>query len=344
MLLEAFTEAKDPARPDSNEDRLVVLPGRLYAAIDGVSARGPARYDGMLSGQFAADLVQQALQRGSDGGGLDGGGLDGDGLGGGGLAVVRRLTAVLAAAHERFGIAEAARSDANLRLSTTLALVLDHGAHIEIVLVGDSGVRINGTELFQTTKDLDGITAALRTAAWRCAARRTGDPAERERLSRGVTMQGTRHEGGFSAAELRAIEEEAAAACAARYPTIATGLIAGLLEGGIVHEQRRHQNNAASPLGYACLDGTAVAEGLIGHAVLDAAGVREIELFTDGYFTPGDGFGVAAWERSFAAVEREDPAKVGRYASVKGSTGGLWSDDRTYVGIRRPSPAPRPSA
>jgi hypothetical protein len=320
MRVEAFTEAKDPARPETNEDRFVVLPGRLYAVIDGVTARNPARYEGMSSGQFAADLVRGVLERGTEGDGL---------------AVVRHLSAALAAAQERFGIAEQARADANLRFSSTLALVLDHGARIEIVLVGDSGVRINGAAPHQVSKDLDGITAALRVTTWHHASRLGHDPGECERLSRAVAMQGTRHAEGLSTPALREIEETAAAACARRYPTIAPALIAGLLQGGIVNEQKAHQNNAVSPLGYSCLDGTAIPDGLIGHIALDGADVREIELFTDGYFTPGPAFGVAAWEAGFAAVEREDPAKLGRYASVRGSIGGLWSDDRTYVGVRR---------
>ena len=62
---------------------------------------------------------------------------------------------------------------------------------------------------------------------------------------------------------------------------------------------------------------------------------QQIELFSDGYFAPGHGFGVASWEERFAEVEREDPAKIGRYASVKGSTAGMWSDDRSYLGVQR---------
>jgi hypothetical protein len=288
--------------------------------IDGVTARDPARYDGMLSGQFAADLVQRTLQISNDGDGLD---------------LVRRLTATLAAAHARFGLEELARTDANRRFSTTLALALDHGAEIEIVLVGDSGVRVNGTALHQVSKDLDGITAALRGAAWRRAALDTDDPAECERLSRAATMQGTRHAEVFSPAAMRDIGEAAAAACATRWPTIGPDLIRELIEGGIVNSQKRHQNNPHSPLGYSCLDGTEIPEALISRVLLKAADVREIELFSDGYFAPGAAFGIGAWEQRFAEVEREDPAKIGRYASVKGSVGGLWSDDRTYVGIVR---------
>ena len=39
MWIEAFTEAKTPDDPASNEDQFLILPGRGYAVIDGVSAR-----------------------------------------------------------------------------------------------------------------------------------------------------------------------------------------------------------------------------------------------------------------------------------------------------------------
>lgn len=332
MRIEAFSQGKDPARPDANEDRFVILPGRAYAVIDGVTARGPARYDGKLSGQYAADLLQRTLEQavGNDAG-LDG------------LALVQCLTDAVAASYRRFGMLDRVRDDANPRFSATLALVLEQGEQLEIVLVGDSGVRINGGRMFQVNKDLDGITAALRAAAWRHAAARTDDPQLRETVSRRIVFQGTRrsadvHGGGnglLSAEDLRSIEADAAAACARGYPDVPPDLVARLLQGGILNEQGRHQNNAASPLGYSCLDGFPIPRRLIVTHRLDLHGVHRVELFTDGYFVPGEGFGVAAWERRFAEIEAEDPAKVGRCPSVKGSVGRLWADDRTYVGIQR---------
>ena len=62
MLIEAFSEAKDPSAPDTNEDRFVILPGRAYAVIDGVTDRLGTRYNGMLSGQYAAMIVKEALE------------------------------------------------------------------------------------------------------------------------------------------------------------------------------------------------------------------------------------------------------------------------------------------
>ena len=65
MLIEAFTEAKDPLAPGANEDRFVILPGRAFAVIDGVTDRLGTRYNGMLSpGNIAGD-DRQGLPRAS---------------------------------------------------------------------------------------------------------------------------------------------------------------------------------------------------------------------------------------------------------------------------------------
>lgn len=328
MRVEAFSAGRDPKRPDLNEDRLVVLPGRAYAVIDGVTARVPTLFDGKLSGRYAADLLQAVLEREAGDAALDG------------AALVLRLTEAVSAAYRRFGMLDVVRDDPNPRFSATMALVLEREEHLEVVLVGDSGVRVNGSQVFQPLKDLDGITAALRAAAWPRVAARTSDPVRRERVTRQVTFHGTRQpvercEGLLHAPDLLAVEADAMAACAARYPGVPEVLMAGLLRGGIVNEQRRHQNNGASPLGYSCLDGFPIPSHLVETHRLPLREVGSIELFTDGYAAPAAECGVAAWERRFAETEAEDPAKVGRYPSVKGSAGGQWSDDRTYVCVHR---------
>ncbi len=81
------------------------------------------------------------------------------------------------------------------------------------------------------------------------------------------------------------------------------------------------------------LDGFAIAERHVFTADYPATEVARLELFSDGYFAEPDAFGVAAWEASFAEVERIDPDKIGPYASVKGSGADGWTDDRTYLGI-----------
>ncbi len=327
MRIEAFSEAKDPAAAEANEDALLILPGRAYAAIDGVSDRTGLRYDGMLAGRYAARLVQRRLE---------------EALGGSDMptpeTLVADLTAAIDAAYGRFAMRDTVRADWGGKIACTLALVLLEAETVRILLIGDSGVRLNGIEVMQQSKDLDLVTALLRREAWRAVAARTPDLAERERLSRLVAFHGAGQDpAGFAPLlapdDIARIGAAALAASRAALPHQPEAAIAALIERGIVGGQGIHQNNAASPLGYSCLDGFPIPARFIRQETLPRSAVHSIELFTDGYFRPGDGFGIAAWEAAFRAVEREDPAKVDRYLSPRGSAGGRWADDRSYLGI-----------
>jgi len=329
MLIEAFSEAKDPSAPQANEDRFVILPGRAYAVIDGVTDRLGTRYDGMLSGQYAATVVEGALEHllsGPDGPREA-------------AAVVEALTEAIRARYRALGMLERATTDWNHRFSTTLALALVDEETVEIALVGDSGIRINGTRIEQVDKDLDRITSTLRQQAWPVIGARTGDPVLQEKLARRLTWFGTRQELDDIAAvlppqEVAAIEAKAVAVNAQALPHIPTSDIERLVRGGIVHAQGAYQNDAGTVLGYSALDGFDVPPSLVRFERLPRREVASLELFTDGYFKPGESFGVASWEKAFAEVEREDPAKVRLYLSPKGSTATHWADDRTYVGVR----------
>ncbi len=327
MRIEAFSVGKDPARPDANEDRLVVLPGRGYAVIDGVTDRVGARYDGMLAGQYGATLVADALTtlltpcECADA-----------------RALVPALTAAIEAAYARHGTLERARGDRNYRFSATLALALERADHFEILLVGDSGVRLGGGREIRLEKDLDLVTATLRREAWNALAARGVDGAARQTASRRVALHGSRLAqldlaGALDEADLAAIEREAVAAALARMPHLPRADVERLVQGGIVNAQGDYQNARGSALGYSCLDGFEVAMEFVHHERVAREAAPTVELYTDGSFKPGDGFGVDSWERAFAEVEAEDPAKIGRYPSAKGTLGAVKADDRTYLGV-----------
>ncbi len=329
MLIEAFTEAKDPSAPHTNEDRLVILPGRAYAVIDGVTDRLGTRFDGMLSGQYAAVTVQRALEHLlSAPEGLEEP-----------VAIVKALTAALAVAYTKYGMAEKAQSDWNLRISAALALVLVRHESVDVLLVGDSGVRINGERIIRVEKDLDLITSILRREAWPVIGRKVSDPEKQEQVSRRVTWHGTRQPldavaDTLDAGDMAFIENRAIAANAEALPHVSRADIENLVRGGIVNAQGGYQNNASLQLGYPCLDGFEVPRHMLKIERIRRSEVETVEIYSDGYFKPGEGFGVAAWEKAFAEAEREDPAKVLLYPSPKGSTSSLWADDRTYLGVK----------
>ena len=329
MLIEAFSEAKIPSAPDTNEDRFAILPGRAYAVIDGVTDRLGKRYNGMLSGQYAATIVKDALEyaltrpdRPADT-----------------KALIAILTQAIADAYQAHGMLDAARSDWNQRFSATLAVVLMGDETIDIALVGDSGVRINGSRILQVDKDLDLITSTLRQQAWPVICSYTSDPAAQEKASRQVTWFGTHQPyealaGILDPQDLASIEHQTVTACIEALPHVPRGDIETLVRGGIVHAQGAYQNDASTILSYSALDGFEVPLSLVHFERLPRAEVRTVELFSDGYFKPGADFGVASWEEAFREVERDDPAKVTLYLSPKGSTATHWTDDRTYLGVR----------
>lgn len=318
MLIEAFSAGKDPDRPEANEDRFVVLPGRAYAVIDGVTDRLGIAFDGRSGGRIAAETIQAELEADCTGAPA---------------ALLARLGAAIRAQYRRHGLGRRWREEPNVRFGATLALFRHREGFDEVLLVGDSGVRLDGRHVLQPTKALDAITAELRAQAW-AVLRERCDLAQCHRLGRQVAFHGAGQggvQGVLTGAELVAIGERAVAASAARFPSVPRGLIAALVRGGIVDGQHVHSNNARSVLGYSCLDGSAVPRSLVTVARVAA---HQVELFTDGYFAHGAGFGVASWEAAADAVEREDPARVGRYACVKGSLGRVRADDRTYLGAR----------
>jgi serine/threonine protein phosphatase PrpC len=329
MRIEAFSAGKDRRNPHANEDRFVVLPGRAYAVIDGATDRLGTRYDGMLSGQYAAVTVQTALQQVLSGphAPLSDG-----------TAIIGALGEAIADAYRRHGILDLARTDPNHRFSATLALVTCEGDAVHLVLVGDSGVRLNGQAVHQVEKDLDLVTSMLRRVAWPRIAGASQDPLLREQMSRRVAFFGTGQDAGallpgLSATDLASIEREAVQANAALLPHVPQSDIERLVRGGIVNAQGGYQNDPSTVLGYSCLDGFEVPASLVHSRSFSASEIQTVELYTDGYFRRGAGFGIESWEAAFRDAEREDPEKISLFFSPKGSTGETLADDRTYLGV-----------
>ncbi|MBM3596701.1 MAG: hypothetical protein FJX35_00695 [Alphaproteobacteria bacterium] len=326
MRIEAFSEGKNLDAPDANEDQFLILPGRGLAVIDGVTDRTGHRYEGMLAGRIASRTVQQAVAAllTNAAGGVDG------------ATVVATASSAIRGAYERYGILDVARADPTRRFGATLALAVEQERAWRFVLVGDSGLRLNGSELWVNDTGLDLITASLRQEAYRVVAAAGGTPADQARVGRACAFHGaaSMHPDmapWIDAGALAALRDRCAERCGKQFPHVPDADILRLLDGGIMTGQGQFQNNTASPLSYAVLDGFDVPMPLVRVIDRPRDSVRSIELFTDGYFMPGATPDVAAWEAAFAEVERVDAEKLDRYPSVKGTTGRVRADDRTVV-------------
>lgn len=333
--LEAFSLGKKFGHPETNEDSLVVMPNLGYAVIDGVTDRNGTRYGGMLSGQFASRTVKRAIEvfllaQGDT--------AQPDLQFRGGEHFVEYLGKAIHAGYVAHGALAAVEADWKLRGGCTVMAAMLIGDRLEIVAVGDSGIRINGTDTLQVLKPLDDVTAILRRETWRYFEA-LGDSVEsRDRLAALMTWQGTRNQPADSPtaddAVNAAIEAKALAACRELLPDAPESELLTLIREGISHGQGKFQNVTEPALGYGGIDGFAVPNRFIETRSYALAEIDTIELFSDGYFQPGTDFGVASWEAAFQEVETEDLHKIGRFMSTKGTTETQLTDDRSYLGVR----------
>ncbi|HQZ11369.1 MAG TPA: protein phosphatase 2C domain-containing protein [Devosia sp.] len=335
MRIEAFSLGKKFGHPEANEDSFVAIPGAGYAVIDGVTDRNGTRYAGMLSGQFASRTVKRATERFLCE--QQAPRVAPEFAWRGPRAFIDYLTAAIRDAYIAEGVLEAVEDDWKARAGCTVMAAIHVGERIEVVAVGDSGIRVNGTDLLQVLKPLDDVTGLLRRETWRFFEARGLSAAECDRLAASMTWLGTRNQpAGSETADQQVIGEirkRALAACHERLPGLPDSEMLHLIDNGIAHGQGEYQNVTDKALGYGGLDGFAVPDRYVEHRSYAAADVTTLELYSDGYFEPGKGFGVEMWETAFRDVETADPHKIDRYISTKGTTPAQLTDDRTYLGV-----------
>ena len=326
MKIEAFSEGKNLDAPEANEDQLLVLPGRGYAVIDGATDISGLLYDGKRGGWLASHITMQAVAHFL----LDP------------LArdlrperLIEHVSAAIRAAYSQHEILEIARGDPARRFGATLTLAADLGETFRFVLIGDSGLRIDGAEVFVNDTALDLVTASLRVEAYRMVQVAGGQAEDRARVGRACAFYGAAQlhpdmRPWLDETKRGLLYEGSLSWCHARFPAVPEADIRLLLDTGI-SGQAHFSNNEASPLSYAVLDGFEIPLPLVRVIDRPHTAIRSFELFTDGYFKPGATPALCDWEAAFTEVERVDPDKIARYPSVKGSTARMRTDDRTVV-------------
>jgi hypothetical protein len=192
--------------------------------------------------------------------------------------------------------------------------------------------------VFVNDTGLDLVTASLRVEAYRIVEAAGGGNEARARVGRASAFYGAAKphpemHPWLDEAKRGLVYERSLAWCRARFPAVPDADLRYLLDTGI-SGQTRFANNTASPLSYAVLDGLEIPPPLVHVFDRPRATVRSIELFTDGYFKTGATPTLSDWEAAFTEVERDDPEKVGRYPSVKGSSARMRTDDRTVLIIQ----------
>ncbi len=323
---EAFTQAKDKEKPDSNEDRIVAVSDQLYAVIDGATDKSGRIYDGLTGGQIAGRILEDVLRNVVGGqGGSNPIGCP---------AILRRVNRRLQHQYRALGIAEVIREEPWRRFSAQASIAIRDKDHYRFIVVGDTGLRINGQEIFSGPMPGDIICAQLRSAVHRYLRKTGAGSKDSDKWSRAYTVEGlgtalAMAPGGIGAAELSDLCKEAHGESQHRLPAVAAKDIEYVLMYGLkgLHRYR----NRPGPLGFPCIDGSPVPRGMIIEFERPAASIKCLELFSDGYSSVPHGTEVADWEAGFWKVQRDDPERVNSYPETKGSNADYFADDRTVL-------------
>ena len=319
MKIESCTTPKYRDLSQPGDDILVLLPQCLYAVFDGATDTAGVMVQGESPGRLAARQAALAMVRYAS---------EPDHV----LAPAQEL---MAAMNRSIAHGLQAAGAGSVRAGTTVAMVEDAGDQLHLLIVGDSGIRINGTELLRFNKDIDLIYTAGRVAVFRLLQARgwAGDALEQQ--TRQLVFKGLARadQALLSAPDVAQLLALAQAGCAPRLQPDAIAQVPQLLLAGIAGGQYGYCNRAGHSLGYAVLDGTHTQGPDVLSLSRPKSEVRSIELFTDGYMSCPAGTSVRDWEDEFFRLEAQDFHKCGAFAGVKGSTSTQFSDDRTVLTV-----------
>lgn len=313
MRIELFNRSKYRDGSAPGDDVPLVVPGAVYGIFDGATDPRGALVEGVPAGRLAALVVAAEMAS-----------LAADPAVAtmAGSRIVGRLAAALKERTDPLDLA--------IPPSTTLAVALDCGDNWRFLLLGDSGIRLNGHEVHRHDKIIDTVSATARVATFNDLRSRWDDVDDVEHTARMSIFLGFENaigEGTLSAQQAQAIIDK----------TIeTTGLhdwadtIAKFLMGG-VQTQHLFGNAAGNPLCFDTMNGTTPKLGELADFVRAKSAVETIEIFSDGYANLPDAASVPAWEKAFDAAEAIDYHKIGAFATVKGSTRSEYFDDRTVL-------------
>ena len=323
LKVDFHAESKDPKKPELNEDRYVIVPGKAYAIIDGVSDKSGMHFDGETGGQIAGRIIEDVIR-------------DSSLCGEDNFVDVEKLMMEFevrfSAAARTYGIDEIGGAQ--------LVLVLENKTHFRFCVIGDAGLRINGEEVFRANFTIDRICANIRAIVWYFVDGAGADAATCDKVARAYAVNGL---GTILGASDRLIDENTLAdlrsavidAVAGVNPEISPRLLEKAVREGLriqpIYANRIHE------FGFPCINGGQIPREYVTSFDRRRSEIETIELFSDGYFECPKGRTIVDWENHFQHVEAIDPKKLDEFRSTKGSSADQFSDDRTVVIIKNPT-------
>lgn len=327
FFFEGFTQAKNPDAPNTNEDRIVAIPGRVYAVIDGATDLSGLRYDdrlgqGATGGYLAAQAVAEALAI----------------VGAGSFSalpepskLISTLNGAIAATYKRIGVADQEIQSGRQRFRAGFSSALVTDDIVRLVALGDCGLRLNGKAVLEHQFAGDIVLSKARSVAWSILVDKGLDVDVARPLARRLIVEGMAKgktpPAPLTDDDLTAIlasvrsDTGVLAACDNNASRIDMILGAGL--EGIRSDPSRFDALV--------LDG--VSDPATSVRVLDVpmAQIKTLELSSDGYPAQPNDVSIAAWEDLLAEADKVDPDRIGRFASTKGRAGKNFGDDRSIL-------------
>ena len=318
MNIEAFSRCKYRAVDCPGDDVPFILPGIAIGLFDGATDAKGALINSTPAGRMAAlnaaECTAQLL-------------IPPENRKLPARELVNKLSTLYAKSFEKHSVSPLP--------ATTLALAIDCGENWRFFCLGDSAIRVNGSETLRHTKLIDHVSTFARVALFHDLSKRLPDLESAEMAARrGIFL-------GFDDAVEKGIMGHELA------DNIITETIVGLSlqnEGAIVRAfltagicmQYRFANEVGNSL---CYDVLADGTPQIGDWVdvwRPKEDVQTIEVFSDGYAKLPDNPTVAAWEAAFEATDKQDFQRISEYTAVKGGTENEFFDDRTVVIVQCP--------
>ncbi|MGJ8583426.1 MAG: hypothetical protein ACSHXD_04985 [Marinosulfonomonas sp.] len=313
MQFELFNRSKYRDGSAPGDDVPLAVPGVVFGVFDGATDPLGTVVDGTAAGRLAAMTVAAEMTAIA---------LDPVARNAAGDQIIDRLSSALRARTAPLGL--------QIPPSTTIAVAMDCGQTWRFLLLGDSAVRLNGTEIHHHEKIIDGVSTAARVALFNTFISQTSNRDTVEAMARRSIFLGLGtaiSEGAITQA--RASDIVKLAINAAQLHAVADIVETFLMDG--IQKQFTFGNAVGSPLCFDTINGTTPQGGELQDFVRKKADVTSIELYTDGYPSPPPDISVAAWETAFHAAEAADFHKIDQFATVKGSTSTEFYDDRSVI-------------
>ncbi len=314
MFIESFSHPKlrDFSKP--SDDTILLSPG-IAGVFDGATDARGRMINNLSPGRLASETVaKQCAKLFSD-------------------YANRDLPALELMRHLSVSLEKASKaSTSGGKPTTTLALALYDDEVFRFIINGDSGIRVNGTDVFQQCKEIDTVSATARVLLYHMRAVQYENTDEHEIDTRKLIFLGFKEclaNGLVTRSQAEQVVSETQRKCVDLAPA---SEIEEFLMGGI-QNQYLFGNCIDKALGFSTLNGSDPLMRDVLDVTIPIQEVHSVEVFSDGYFQLPEEATVHSWENSFRTSEEADYHKIKAFPNVKGSTSREFSDDRSVIAM-----------